>query len=112
MRLIILTTILLLIVTTSVQAENYKNNYCKRQKYYTNSGDNDGGTYPHLHCDRRWITYSKSHSKHYNFADGNGVIKSKANNACSAAKSQSATKLKDIIKEICDDYEENCSSCN
>jgi len=49
------------------EAKSAKSTYCGNQDYYTNSGDNEGGTYPHLHCGKDWITYSKNSNQHYNF---------------------------------------------
>ena len=114
MRILFMTIAIALFAATSANAAqtNYKKDYCDKQEYYTNSGANDGSTYPHLHCAKRWITYSKSSSKHYNFAAGNGVSKGTANSACTAADGQSASNLKAIIKEICHDDGETCSDCD
>ncbi len=111
MRLILTVALFLFIVTTNAGAAGYKSDYCDNQEYYTNSGANDGSTYPHLHCNKKWIAYSKSGGQHYNFADGNGVLKGKANSSCNAATEQDAGNLKAKIKEICDDDNKTCDDC-
>ncbi len=114
-HLILLTTFLTagsLGFATNAEAKSAKSEYCSNQEYYTNSGADDGSTYPHLHCGNNWITYSKNSGQHYNFYVGNSVLKAKANNACTQADAQDADNLKAKIKEICDDDGETCSDCD
>ncbi|MDP2697629.1 hypothetical protein [Thalassospira sp.] len=94
-----------------VQAAGYKKDYCNNQDYYTDTGANDGSTYPHLHCASSWITYSKSGNQHYNFAGGNGPLSGTSNSACAAAQEQNALTLKGIIGQICTDYGVTCNQC-
>lgn len=113
----LLTTALIagsLVFSSGAFAKTAKAEYCNNQEYYTDTGANAGGTYPHLHCGKNWITYSKGKStnQHYNFYDGNGVNKGTANSACSQADSQGSPNLKAKINTICNDYNVTCNECN
>ncbi len=112
MRILLMTTMALLMTVGTAQAASYKKDYCDNQDYYTNDGSDAGGTYPHLHCAKTWITYSKSSSQHYNFLVGDTLYESKANNACTQADDQDADNLKGVIKSICDDFDDTCTDCN
>ena len=90
---------------------NYKKDYCNKQVYYTNTGADDGSTYPHFHCDKDFMTYSASSSQHYNFAVGSIINKGTAGSACYKALEQRANNLRTIIGEVCDDYDKVCDGC-
>jgi hypothetical protein len=94
------------------EAKSAKSTYCDNQEFYTNSGADAGGAYPHLHCGKNWITYSKNSNQHYNFYVGDNIVKGKANNACTQADDQDADNLKAKIKEMCDDDGVTCSDCD
>ena len=110
MRLISMSAILLLIITANAEA-NYKRDYCNNQDYYTNNGSNEPGIYPHLHCGRPFIIYSRESNSHYNFLTGDHISTGTAGSACDAATDQKALALKKIIGEICDDYGKTCNGC-
>ena len=99
-------------LASASHAATAKRTYCSNQDYYTDSGANAGGTYPHLHCGNNWITYSKNSGQHYNFYVGDSVVESKANNACTQADAQDADNLKAKIRTICDDDSKTCNDCN
>jgi len=101
-----------LVFTSVAEAKSAKSTYCSNQDYYTNTGADDGSTYPHLHCGKNWITYSKNSGQHYNFYVGDSIVKAKANNACTQADSQTASNLKAKIKEMCDDDGVTCGDCD
>jgi hypothetical protein len=113
----------LVLLTTSVslaslafagvaEAKSAKSTYCDNQDYYTNSGDNAGDAYPHLHCGKDWITYSKNSNQHYNFYVGDSILDGKANSACTQADAQDADKLKAKIKKMCDDDGKTYNDCD
>ncbi|URK18999.1 hypothetical protein M9H61_05695 [Thalassospira sp. GO-4] len=89
---------------------NLKKEYCSNQTYYTETGENDGGRYPHLHCDTKFLTYS-SGSTHYNFVIGNTLQSGTAGSACFKAEEQDAPNLKAKIAEVCDDFGKACYGC-
>ncbi|QJR15127.1 hypothetical protein [Usitatibacter palustris] len=56
-----------LAVSASASA-NFKKTYCGNVEYVGNPGN----TYPHLHCDKDFVTYSDTKTKHRNLVDGQG----------------------------------------
>jgi len=108
MRFIFMSLMIVIMATVSVNAGSYKKDYCKNNEYFDNNGADDGSHYPHLHCDKKWITYSKAKKSHSNFLKGSRFDKGKANNVCGRA----SKKIKKVIKEICEDMGETCNSCN
>ena len=104
----------LFVFPASAQAASWKKDYCNNQTYYTNTGADEGGTYPHLHCDKSFITYSAgsgSNSNRYEILVGDNLNKGTAGSACYKALEQSALNLKDIVKSICSDFSQTCSGC-
>ena len=107
MKLKVITVALALLVSASFSS-NYKKDYCNQQTYFDKSGNDVGSKYPHLHCDKKFITYSKTKSNHINFLKGSKFNKGQADNACSQASSD----IKKVIKEICEDEGKTCNECD
>lgn len=106
----VLGALIALAVTAQTAQANLKKDYCSNQTYYTDSGADDGNTYPHLHCGKNFLTYS-SGSNHYNFVVGDQLKTGTAGSACYKAADQSANNLKAKIADVCSDEGETCSGC-
>jgi len=99
---------LLLVLAVSASAGSFKKDYCDNQEYFNRSGNDVGSKYPHLHCGKKFVTYSKSKRNHINFLKSAKLNIGQANNVCS----QGGNKIKKIVKKICSDYDETCSDCD
>lgn len=102
--------LILALASTAVHANNNKSTYCNGQEFYTNRGTNTPGIYPHLHCGKRWVTYSIYKKKHQEFLDSDGVNLQKAIKACNAASDYAH--LKSVITKICQDHGKSCGDCS
>jgi hypothetical protein len=60
---ILLVVALLMTLSTTAFAANYKRDYCGNQEYVGNTG----ARYPHLHCGSNFFTLSRTGSNHINF---------------------------------------------
>lgn len=102
----------LLVAAHSAQAASLKKTYCGNNDFFgtISDRDGDGGSYPHLHCGSRFITYSPNKNKgnRINFLDNGGLSVSKAANACIDANGKNAGRLTAKIADICTDYDAAC----
>jgi hypothetical protein len=108
-----LIVIALLMITPAAGAFNYKE-YCGNNTFLDYKGGNDGGTYPHLHCEKRSLTYSPSSNskKHKNIIKGDNFNENAADSACIDAANKNATNLETAIRQACNAFEKGCQSCN
>ncbi|ULU23894.1 hypothetical protein [Dyella terrae] len=92
------------------QAASYKKTYCGDAEFVTNDGasDDGGSIYPHLHCDSRWITFSKSDNNQKNFLNGTTFLKEQAIQACQDEAVQ--LPIKQAINKICSDNGQDCAA--
>ena len=108
MGLKLASTALLLLVAISASAGSFKKDYCENQEYFNKSGKDVGSKYPHLHCGKDFVTYSKSKKNHINFLKGSTFNVGQANNICSQ---QGGNKIEAVVKKICNDYDKVCDAC-
>lgn len=110
MKYVKLNTILfgLLFLAGIANAENWKKNFCGNKTYV-----GQGGKYPHLHCDSKFLTYSKSGSDHINFAKGDNANCSQLNNAKDNLNNRGSNEVVDfddimaVLENISNDYKCN-----
>ncbi|MDP2699276.1 hypothetical protein [Thalassospira sp.] len=111
---IITITVGLLAASTVAQAKGFKAEYCNNIQFLTNEGVNGPSTYPHLHCENRYLGYSRNKNKGstYDLIDGNGDLNDgNAIKACEDAAAKGKDNLRTRIRQICDQFQNaTCSA--
>ena len=59
-KFLIVLSLAILVLGVLAKPVNYKKDYCGNQDYVGNNGNK----YPHLHCDKSFLTLSRSSTKH------------------------------------------------
>lgn len=100
----------LLITANVVEAKPLLNKYCNSANFLTNAGQNSGKTYPHLHCEKRYIGYTPGkRSSTIDIMDMQGLDVEGAEKACADALEKQAGFLIEKIANMCAGENQDCN---
>ena len=71
MKTFLIVSLFAVILMLSVEAVNFKKDYCNNQEYVGNPGNK----YPHLHCGKNFLTLSRTKKNHLNLQGRCNVVK-------------------------------------